>query len=71
MKVKAISLTFLLFLTSISVLIETTEASVSGRALACSGSVCLNEALPNPNGYDDDTWPTESGWKSTILARML
>ena len=37
-------------------LAEVVEAT-SGRALACSGTVCLNEALPNPNGYDDDTWP--------------
>ena len=44
-------------LASFSVLIAPTEASVSGRAMACTGSVCLNEALPNPNGYDDDTWP--------------
>ena len=57
MKVKAVSLTIILFLTSVSVLVETTEASVSGRALACSGTICLNEALPNPNGYDDATWP--------------
>ena len=37
-------------------LAEVAEAT-SGRALACSGTVCLNEALPNPNGGDDDTWP--------------
>ena len=29
----------------------------SGRSLACSGDICLNEALPNPNGADDATWP--------------
>ena len=37
-------------------LAEVVEAT-SGRALACNGTVCLNEALPNPTGYDDDTWP--------------
>jgi phosphatidylserine/phosphatidylglycerophosphate/cardiolipin synthase-like enzyme len=29
----------------------------SARSLACSGDICLNEALPNPNGADDATWP--------------
>ena len=29
----------------------------SARSAACSGDICLNEALPNPNGYDSGTWP--------------
>ena len=29
----------------------------SARSMACTGDVCLNEALPNPNGYDTATWP--------------
>ena len=29
----------------------------SARSTACSGDICLNEALPNPNGYDDAAWP--------------
>ena len=36
--------------------IDVVEAT-SGRAMACAGNVCLNEALPNPNGYDDAAWP--------------
>jgi len=31
--------------------------STTARSLACSGDICLNEALPNPNGADDATWP--------------
>ena len=29
----------------------------AGRATACSADVCLNEVMPNPNGYDDAAWP--------------
>ena len=37
---------------------ESTQTSnTSSRSLACSGDICLNEALPNPNGYDDASWP--------------
>ena len=25
--------------------------------MACSGTVCLNEALPDPAGYDNAAWP--------------
>ncbi|MBT5392224.1 MAG: hypothetical protein HOL22_07790 [Euryarchaeota archaeon] len=32
-------------------------SNTSSRSLACSGDICLNEALPNPNGYDDASWP--------------
>ena len=34
-----------------------TEQQTSARSTACSGDICLNEALPNPNGYDDAAWP--------------
>ncbi|MDP6870301.1 MAG: lamin tail domain-containing protein [Candidatus Poseidoniaceae archaeon] len=56
MKSRALFLTSLLMLSSFIALVDIAEAT-SGRAMSCSGTVCLNEALPNPNGYDDDTWP--------------
>lgn len=34
-----------------------TEQQTSARSTACSGDICLNEALPNPNGFDDAAWP--------------
>ncbi len=37
-----------------------TEASgkwTNGRSSACTSTLCLNEVLPNPNGYDDAAWP--------------
>ncbi len=46
----------LLLIAPLISMVEVSSAT-QGRALACSGSVCLNEALPNPNGLDDDTWP--------------
>ena len=42
----------------ISSLEQTSEVTkTSSRSLVCSGDICLNEALPNPNGYDDAAWP--------------
>lgn len=32
-------------------------AATSGRSIACTSDICLNELIPNPNGYDDDVWP--------------
>ena len=58
MQTRAITLTALLVLSTASMLIDTTEATTSGRAMACSGTVCLNEALPNPSGYDNAAWPS-------------
>ena len=29
----------------------------NGRAMACTSDVCINEIIPNPNGYDNDTYP--------------
>jgi hypothetical protein len=31
-------------------------SSTSSRSLVCTGDICLNEALPNPNGYDNASW---------------
>ena len=56
MHTRPIILVLLLLLTPMSQFVDVGTAT-SGRALACSGSVCLNEAMPNPNGADDDTWP--------------
>ena len=56
MKARVLFLTCILMLAPFVSLAEVAEAT-SGRALACSGTVCLNEALPNPNGFDNDTWP--------------
>ena len=56
MKARVFFLTCILMMAPFVNLAEVVEAT-SGRALACSGTVCLNEALPNPTGYDDDTWP--------------
>ena len=52
----------LLFLLSLTSPMATTLADVSspthaGRSTACSGYVCLNEVIPNPNGFDDANYP--------------
>ena len=57
MRFRAFTLTALLLMSSLSLFLDNTEGTTAGRAMACSGSVCLNEAMPNPNGADDDTWP--------------
>jgi len=31
--------------------------SSSARSQPCSADICLNEVMPNPNGYDDAAWP--------------
>ncbi|MGY8744957.1 MAG: lamin tail domain-containing protein, partial [Candidatus Poseidoniales archaeon] len=56
MKARVMFLTCILMLAPFVNLAEVAEAT-SGRALACSGTVCLNEALPNPTGYDNAAWP--------------
>ena len=53
---RAVFLSFILVLCPYVSVVDVAEAT-SGRAIACSGSVCLNEALPNPNGLDADVWP--------------
>ena len=57
MQSRAFTLVALLLFSTASMLVDTTEATTSGRAMACSGTVCLNEALPNPSGYDNAAWP--------------
>ena len=52
----------LLFLLSLTAPVATTLAeepatNQAGRSTACSGHVCLNEVIPNPNGADDGTYP--------------
>ena len=56
MKGRAFLLVFILALAPYLSTIDVAEAT-SGRAMTCTGTVCLNEALPNPNGYDDAAWP--------------
>src|SRR6056300_511773 len=38
---------------------ENGEAALlaSARSSACTGSVCINEVIPNPNGADNGTYP--------------
>ncbi len=31
--------------------------AASARSQPCGGSICINEVMPNPNGYDDAAWP--------------
>ena len=52
-------LLFLLSLTSplATSLSDTSSVNQAGRSTACSGYVCLNEVIPNPNGADDGTYP--------------
>jgi len=45
-----------MLLVPLTPLVEPSEA-VSARAQPCGGSVCINEVMPNPNGYDDAAWP--------------
>jgi len=33
------------------------KTSPKSSSIACLGDICLNEVLPNPNGYDNATWP--------------
>ena len=46
----------LLLLVPLTPLIEPVE-SASARSQPCSGAICINEALPNPNGLDDAMYP--------------
>ena len=57
MRFRAFTLTALLLMSSLSLFLDNAEGTTAGRAMTCSGTVCLNEALPNPNGYDDAAWP--------------
>ena len=57
----------LLFLLSLTAPVATTltdgsTSNQAGRSTACSGYVCLNEVIPNPNGFDDANYlATEVG----------
>jgi phosphatidylserine/phosphatidylglycerophosphate/cardiolipin synthase-like enzyme len=53
---KAMFLSFILILCPYVSIVDVAEAT-SGRAMACSGTICLNEALPDPSGNDHATWP--------------
>ena len=51
-----------LFLASLTpvgfaVLDDQSASQTSARSNACSSTVCINEVLPNPNGFDDAAWP--------------
>lgn len=46
----------LLLLVPLTPLVEPVE-STSARSQPCSGAICINEALPNPNGGDDAMYP--------------
>ena len=79
-------LLFLFSLTSpmATVLSEGAAADrTTGRSTACSGYVCINEVIPNPNGWDDAAYPNGewlelynqgtvdvdlTGWKVTTSA---
>ncbi len=56
MQTRVFFLVTLLLLAPVLQIVDVAEAT-NGRSLACSGTVCLNEGLPNPNGYDDAAWP--------------
>jgi len=56
MKSSVFFLSFILLMSPLLSFVDVTEAT-SGRAMACNGTVCFNEALPNPTGSDDATWP--------------
>ena len=53
---RSIFLVALLLLTPMSQFIDASAAS-SGRSMACNGDICLSEVMPNPNGYDNASWP--------------
>ena len=55
----SLMLLFLLSLTSplLTTLPHDESVNMAGRATACTGSICINEVIPNPNGYDDATYP--------------
>ena len=53
MRRKALLLTILMLMMSLSPLVQATE----GRSTACSGDICINELMPNPIGADTGTYP--------------
>ena len=47
----------LLLLLSTSGLALSTASAAGGRSNLCAGTICINELIPNPAGYDNATYP--------------
>jgi len=56
MRIESIFLLTLMLLVPLTPLVEPVEAT-GARSQPCGGSICINEVMPNPNGYDDAAWP--------------
>ncbi|CAI8328495.1 MAG: Cardiolipin synthase B [Euryarchaeota archaeon UBA443] len=56
MRFDSIFLLTLMLLVPLTPLAQPSEAA-SARSQPCGGSICINEVMPNPNGYDDAAWP--------------
>ena len=56
MRIESVFLLALMLLVPLTPLVEPTQA-VSARSQPCGGAICINEVMPNPNGYDDAAWP--------------
>ena len=56
MRFESIFLLCLMLLVPLTPLVEPAEAA-SARSQPCGGAICINEVMPNPNGYDDAAWP--------------
>ena len=56
MRIESIFLLTLMLLVPMTHLVGPTEAA-GARSQPCGGSICINEVMPNPNGYDNATWP--------------
>ena len=46
-----------LFESNSSTSLESQDEVFQSSSIACLGDICLNEALPNPNGNDNAAWP--------------
>ena len=46
-----------IFSTPVTQTMDVSPRHSSGRAMACTSDVCINEIIPNPNGFDDDIYP--------------
>ena len=53
MQRNALFLTMIMLVMSLSPLVQATD----GRSTACSGSICINELMPNPMGTDTGNYP--------------
>ena len=56
MRIESVFLLALMLFVPLTPLVQPTEA-VSARSQPCGGTICINEVMPNPNGYDDAAWP--------------